>query len=236
METQTYKLLLFFPVWKRPEITEICFQGVNRLQKSGLFPIDAFVVISEESMIPLCEKYDIKYCFYKNEPLGEKKNYGLSKAMELEWDYMIEIGSDDLLFNSYLTAITPYLGVRDFFGIGHIIFMNSEDLTCRRIVTRHPIGMGRVMSRKVVEKLGKIWSDEKHKGQDNNSYWRVVNAGFIPIQINSEKPLGIDIKSEVNFWPFNYFIGKEYSFEDAVSELSQEEIESIKRLYVEVEA
>src|SRR6478752_4031551 len=99
---QRHRLLVFLAVWKRPEITEICFMGIDRLRKTGLFPIEAFAVISEESMIPLCEKYNIDYCFYKNEPLGEKKNFGLTEAYKKEWDYLVEIGSDDLLKNEYL--------------------------------------------------------------------------------------------------------------------------------------
>lgn len=228
---QPIKLLIFLPVWKRPEITEICFMGVNRLRKSGLFPIEAFAVISEESMIPLCQKYDVKYCFYKNEPLGEKKNYGLSQAMKLEWDYLIEIGSDDVLFDSYLTAITPYLGTHDLIGICHVIHINSEDLACKRINTYSPFGQGRAIARKVIEKLGKLWPDKNNKGQDNYSYWRMVNAGFIPVQVRSDKPLGIDIKSEVNLWPFNYFVGVDYPLEDALSELSECERDAINNCY-----
>ena len=79
------RLMIFLAVWKRPEITEICFMGINRLRKSGLFPIEAMAVISEESMKPLCKKYGIDYVMYKNEPLGEKKNYGLREAMKKDF-------------------------------------------------------------------------------------------------------------------------------------------------------
>src|SRR5688572_7778218 len=127
------KLLIFLAVWKRPEITEICFMGINRLRKSGLFPIEAFAVISEESMIPLCEKYDVQYCFYKNQPLGEKKNYGLSQAMKKDFDYLIEIGSDDLLKTELLEAYAPYFGHKHFIGLSSFYYLNSEDFECRKI-------------------------------------------------------------------------------------------------------
>lgn len=227
---QTYKLLIYLAVWKRPEITEICFMGIKRLRKSGLFPIEAFAVISEESMIPLCQKYDVKYCMYKNEPLGEKLNYGLKEAMCLDWDYVICIGSDDLLYNEYLEEIGTYLGKRDFFGIDHFVFLNSEDGACRRFKTSTPYGMARAISRSAVEKVGNVWVDKKDRGMDNSSYTRMTKCGFMFQQIRTNYPLAIDIKSEENIWKFNYLAGKEYSFMDAVKNLSDDEIEALKSL------
>lgn len=232
---QTYKLLIYLAVWKRPEITEICFMGINRLRKSGLFPIEAFAVISEESMIPLCEKYDVKYCVYKNEPLGEKLNYGLRESMRLDWDYVVCIGSDDLLYNQYLEEIKPHLGVRDFFGISNFLILNSEDGACRNINAKSPYGIARVISRKAVEKIGNVWDDKKHRGMDGHSFFKMVPL-FGSLQIQTKEPLAIDVKSETNIWAFNYLIGSKYSFDKAIEGLSVEEVTAIKSLHVTVEA
>lgn len=201
--------------------------GICRLRKLGMFPIQAFAVISEESMIPLCEKYDIRWKMYKNEPLGEKKNFGISEALKLDWDYLIEIGSDDVLKDEYLEAIKPELGKRDFFGINHVIYINSEDGACRRFATRHSFGMGRVMSRKLIETVGKLWDDKKDRGMDNGSNFKIQRVGFLDKQIRTTYPLGIDIKSAVNIWPFNYLTGAEYTLEEALNGLSDQEIEAI---------
>lgn len=148
------KLLVFLAAWRRPEITEICFMGIRRLKEASDFQIDTMCVISEESMIPLCEEYDIDYCFYKNKPLGEKKNFGLNQAMLKSWDYMMEIGSDDVLKNEILDAYKPYFekGER-FFGIKDFLYINSEDGNCRRLKSDTTYGAARCVSRKVLESV-----------------------------------------------------------------------------------
>lgn len=145
------KLLVFLAVWKRPEITEICFVGINRLIRNSQIPIQAFAVISEKSMIGLCEKYNIKWTFYKNEPVGEKKNHGLNEAMKLEWDYLLEIGSDDLVKDELVQLYTPFFGKYDLFGTKDAIIINSEDGMCRRLKSDTTYGLGRCISRKALE-------------------------------------------------------------------------------------
>jgi hypothetical protein len=148
------KILIFLAVWRRPEITEICFMGIDRLRKAGSFEIDTLAVISEKSMIPLCKKYDIDFVEHKNEPLGEKKNVGLNYAMLKSWDYLIEIGSDDLLKTEILECYRPFFERGDeFFGIKDFIFLNSEDGKCRRLKSDTIYGAGRCMSRKLIERL-----------------------------------------------------------------------------------
>src|SRR5688500_10590245 len=98
------KLLIYTAVWQRPEITEICFMGIKRLQKIHKFYISDFAVISEDSMLRLCNKYGVDWCMHENLRLGSKKNYGVKQALKKDFDYMIEIDSDDLLKNEVLTT------------------------------------------------------------------------------------------------------------------------------------
>ena len=145
------RLLVFLAVWKRPEITEICFVGINRLIKNSRLPIEAFAVISEESMIPLCDKYNIRWTFYKNDPLGEKKNHALNEAMKLDWDYLLEIGSDDLVKDELVELYAPYFGKWDLFGTKDAVIINSADGMCRRLNSDTTYGLGRCVSRKALE-------------------------------------------------------------------------------------
>lgn len=147
------KFLVFLAVWKRPEITEICFMGLERLRSRSRFPIECFAVISEESMIGLCEKYNIKYTFYKNEPLGGKKNHGLTEAMKLEWDYLIEIGSDDLVKDELIEIYSKYAGKYEMFGSKDAVIIDSETGRCRRLQSDTVYGLGRCISRKIFEKF-----------------------------------------------------------------------------------
>jgi len=162
------KVLVFLAVWKRPEITEICFMGLNRLRKNSRLPIECFAVISEESMIGLCEKYSIKWTFYKNEPLGEKKNHGLDEAMKLEWDFIIEIGSDDLIKDELIEIYESYMPKYEMFGSKDSIIIDSETGRCRRLISDTPYGLGRCISRKVIE--------DKCKGVDVLAKESIISA------------------------------------------------------------
>lgn len=224
------KLLIYLAVWKRPEITEICFMGITRLRESGLFPIDGFAVISEESMIPLCEKYDIKYCFYKNLPLGEKLNYGLTQALKLDFDYLIGIGSDDLIKIELIEKYSTLFGVKDLIATDSILFLNSETGGCRFVKTNSFFGAGRAYSRKVVE--GGIWENKINKSLDKNASFSLGKRGFLETRLKSDKPLIIDIKGPDSVWDFNSVrtLGEKYPFDLAVEGLSECEIEAIKSL------
>jgi hypothetical protein len=220
------KLLFFIPVWKRPEITEICFMGIYRLRRLGIHDISALAIISEEEMKPLCEKYGIEWCFYKNSPLGEKKNFGVQEAMKRDFDYLIEMGSDDLLKNEFLNLYTwdyPVMGLNDF------IIINSEDGRCRRISGKALcFGPGRAISREALQS-GNLWSDKQNRSLDKVSTFTLARRGFTEKRFKSDEPLCIDIKSAVNIWGYSP-IGSKYPFELALEGLSEQEIEAIKSL------
>lgn len=232
---QNVKLLFFLAVWKRPEITEICFMGLNRLRKLPGYDINVLAVISEEEMITLCEKYDIKWVMHENLPLGRKKNFGLNESLKIEWEYLIEIGSDDLLKKEVLELYAPYFGIHDVLGMTNFCFVNSETLECRMYNSKSCFGLGRAISRKIVERMGYLWADKISHGLDNNSRFAIHRNGFIEKRINTAKPLAIDIKSEHNIWKFNYLQGVPYSFDEAMDGIGLDEINALKSL-VHVEA
>lgn len=152
------KILFFLAAWRRPEITEICFIGLRRLMMYDRkrFDISALAVISEPDMIPLCEKYEISYVMADNKPLGRKKNIGLNECFRYEWDYLIEIGSDDILRNEVLDLYEPLMvqGV-PLFGMRDLVFYNSENGEARRYDSAEVYGMGRGMKRVMLESVAK---------------------------------------------------------------------------------
>jgi hypothetical protein len=91
--------------------------------------------------------------------------------------------------------------------------------------------MGRVLSRGALEKTGtRIWPDKRASGMDNSSTFFLAKHGVLEKKIKSDFPLGIDIKSAVNIWPFNYLVGVPIEFDECVKGLSEEEINAIKAL------
>jgi len=227
MQNTAIKLLFFVAVWKRPVITEICFMGISRLRKVPGFNIQVLAVISEESMIPLCEKYGVDWCFTKNDPLGAKKNYGISQALRKDFDYLVEIGSDDLFKDEFLNL---YNWDRDIMALSDFIMMDTRTGECRRMTKHHAyFGTGRAISKKALQAVGTIWPDNINKGLDNNSTMIMARKGFLEKRIATSEPVAIGLKSDVNIWPFEK-LGSEYSLEQALNGLSNEEINAIQCL------
>jgi hypothetical protein len=231
MQTST-KILVYLAVWRRPLITELCFLGIQRLRRS--FHIEALAVISEQEMIPLCEKYGINWVFHENFPLGKKKNYGLQKAKEFEFDYLMEIGSDDLILNELVEDyLSNYVGKYDFFGITDCVWIDTTLGECRRIQSNTTYGAGRMISRTALEQVGwKLWSDHITRGLDNNSIFNLHRKKIAYHKCDRiDIPCVIDIKGDENIWKFNYWIGVEYDVGNILERLSDDEKEMLDRCY-----
>ena len=106
------------PVWKRPEITEICFSGLDRIRQYR-DNIEVLCIISEDEYKKKCKAHYIEWTFFENR-LGAKKNHGLKKALEKDWDYLIELNSDDIIKNELLDIYDSYFGKWEFFGLRNL--------------------------------------------------------------------------------------------------------------------
>ena len=231
------KILIYLAVWKRPEITEICFIGLRRIRKN--FGFQACAVISEKWAEKLCREYGIDYVYHWNDPLGRKKNYGLTYALTRPWDYVVEIGSDDLLKNEFFDL---YDWKRDLMCISDFAMMNTADGDCLRMnIQVTPFGVGRAISRRAVEKtvdrgLVHLWPDGLNRGLDNGSSQTLLKHGVMPKSYRSSEPLAMSLKSDCNIWKFKDFraAGEPYDFAKAISGLSYDEVCAIKSLHVTV--
>lgn len=229
------KILIYLALWKRPQITELCFKGINRLRQHPDFDIQVLAVASEPEMIPLCEKYNVLVVTHENLPLSKKKNFGLQTAKSFDFDYLMEIGSDTLVLTELLDQYKECIGVHHFFGIGDAAFIDSETQSCRRVGGASTYGGGRMISRTALEAMNwKIWPDHLNKGLDNASVFKLAReGGFWYQQIKpGDVPLVFDVKSDVNIWPFNHLIGKEYDVNRLLERLSESEVEAIKNLWL----
>jgi hypothetical protein len=226
-------LLIYLAIWRRPEITELCLIGIERLKKHPAYNIQVAAVISETEMIPLCEKHNVKWIMHQNLPLGKKKNYGLKACSEFDFDYLMEIGSDDLITNEMLDQYLNYFGKYDFFGISDMAYIESESLECRRLTNKSTTyGAGRCIKKDLLVNLKwNIWTDELNRGLDNDSIRRIEKNGYKFHKVDSmDVPGLIDIKSNENIWKFNYFLGQEYDINNILSKLSSVEISKLNSL------
>lgn len=225
------KLLIFLAVWRRPIITELCFLGIERLKQHPDYDIETLAVISEIEMMPLCKKYNVNFVFHDNLPLGKKKNFGLQEAKKFDFDYLMEIGSDDLILSELLDQ---YKDIKhDFFGIRDIAYLNSDTGECRRKIGSTTYGAGRMISRALLEKVKfRLWKDDLNRGLDNNSIYSVMRnrIGYMQVKA-SDFPMVIDVKSKDNIWKFDHGLGVEYDKQKLFEKLSEKEVELIESLY-----
>jgi hypothetical protein len=233
---RTTKILIYLAVWKRPEITELCFTGIKRLKSHPCFDFETLAVISEESMIPLCEKHGVHWVMSENLPLGRKKNNGLQEAMNFKFDYLLEIGSDDLVLNELLDWYAPMIDAGErFFGIRDIAYIESDTGECRRLISKSTYGAGRMIHRSALEQMDwKLWKDTLNRGLDNNSVFNMLKKKInYKTLAPKEFPGVIDVKSDVNLWGFDYFLGKEYDRDELFKRLSKEEVAMIESYVTE---
>ena len=165
---------------------------------------------------------------YKNEPLGEKKNAGIKEALKLDFDYLVEINSDDVVKDSLL-----YLYKKDmekglpFLGVINFAFLNSKNGECKHMNGRTLYGIGRAYRKDI---LFEMWPNELNRGMDNWSEFNLQQKGILPKTYRTESPLGIDIKSDNNIWKWDEVKGEEIDRDVVLDGLSDKEIELINVL------
>jgi hypothetical protein len=212
-----FKIQLLTAVWKRPEITRVCFEGIKRLQQHNpdVFDVQCTVAISELEMLYLCDEYGFGHIKVNNSPLGGKWNAGLHKALQSEFDYLMFIGSDDILSCSLLDYYLPHMeagtasfGIQDLYvysvvrkELKYFGGYQNHDMT---------IGAGRMIHRSVIEQCnGRLWKYGINRGCDGSALQRIRNAGFDEVILPvSDEYMVLDIKSQIKLNRFEDFKGK----------------------------
>jgi len=222
------KLLIFTPFWQRPEITRIYIAGISRLAKLQDFDIQVFAIVSPEDETEnkdlLNEAGYIVY-EYKNFPLGEKKNAGIKEALKYDFDYLMELNSDDVVKDDLLKLYKKDMENKiPFLAITNFVFVNSATGEIKEIRGRTIYGIGRAYRKDI---LFEMWPADLNRGMDNWSEFNLQQKGFIPKKHTTERPLALDIKSDVNIWSYDEVKGNPTDREIALEGLSQEEKELI---------
>jgi hypothetical protein len=218
------KILIFTPVWRRPDVLRIYCAGIRRLRSE--FNIDVFCVCSPEDdsgTKRILKENDIEYCEHPN-VLGAKKNFGLEKAMERDFDYLLELNSDNIVKNE---LIESYLQrSEDFIACGNFAFVDLKTGRAKKYhfkkgtKYRTVFGIARMYKREAIEGL-KLWKDNAIIGMDNHSEMVLSQNGVNPTIIDFKKPVAFDLKSDLNLWNYDSMKGEEIKF--SKSGLSNEE-------------
>lgn len=208
-----FKVIVFTPVWGRHEILELCAEGVKRIQKYApeYIEIEPFCMVSNDEDEALIQYFGFPYIRTENKPLGRKHNAGLEALRSKDFDYILQLGSDDLITDRYLNyAYTGMCLDWDLFGVTKLYFCEPESKrACMFSLSTQEstlIGAGRFISHRAIEKLNyKLWPDSINRGLDMTSQANLATIGVSPKILNLDHIGVMDVKSDTNIWPYETF-------------------------------
>lgn len=184
------KILIYTAFHNRPAISEIFWWGIYRLQKN--FNVEVLAVTSDMDNALLAEQYSDYHISTVNKPLGAKMNKGLEVALTKDFDFMMQLGSDDLISDELvLKSIATFESGCQFFGVNNFILFDSVKKVCKHFKYNNIMGAGRCISKELLLKASQrvevIFTDSMSGGGQN---WDKGQRVFIPLAI-AEKMLDV---------------------------------------------
>lgn len=221
----TIKRVVFLTcTFGRVQVSEIYKQSLidleNRFQKKYVFK--NVIVDSEGSNKELfADDKRFNYYNYSNQPLSNKWNFGCATLREESFDYLIILGSDDII-DSDIFAVYDEKMTKSFDMIG-ILDMYLFDLKQLKAyywggyAKKHKrfgesIGMGRCLSKKIVENLNyQLWEDDLNRALDSSMMKKIkllsqsININISNFRIK-EVGVACDIKTDNNISKLEDFL------------------------------
>jgi len=209
--------------WQRPRISMLYWRGIDRLtacaEKLRVELVTVAVVSPDDPENErLARAYATLVARCPNQPLANKWNAASLSAQRLEPDYVLILGSDDLvsdtLFQGQVVAMQAgvlHSGLLDFYvwnaATHRAAYWPGYPPGNRR--RGRSIGVGRFYARSVLEQLGwALWpASDRTTGMDGLADERLLRAG-VPLLAQSCTDWGgvaLDVKSDQNVWAFDRF-------------------------------
>lgn len=214
--------------------------GVKRLQMYSGHEISLFCVCSEQSDIEYLKSKGIDYCVHDNRPLSAKFEYGFKQAIKKDFDYMLRLGSDDLLDHHIFSKYYNYLmkeGI-DYFGMKTIGLVHYDSLdSCIYKYNTHRtdmiLGGGSMLSKSLCLKFADIPLYNKraiNRGLDLASETEIKKHAKLVI-VKTDKPMLIDVKSKTNIWDYRFTAQRmpKVDYSELTHFISQEEDSYLRR-------
>ena len=219
----------------RPKIFKLFCAGVRRLREelNYNFPV---IVTSDIDDKEVCEEYGIKHYVQANNPVSDKFNTSCMRAKDLDVDYVVIVGSDDLIAtNSMLTLWAEMKKGYDLIGITNVYFYDANGPHKGKLLQlkgTRMLGVCKCIHRRVLDEVGwKPWNKKKDWGLDS------VAAKAISPHVKTWKQVDgvrvFDCKTKTNLNKFHRFYGH-WGAENDISvfhdTLGEEELKLIKAL------
>ena len=201
-------ILLLIPLWKRPEVVKLMVDHLRFPDYANVRPL--FILSDDDPHYDELEFIirDYDSYIYHNTYLGRKKNAGLRHALRFEWDYLMELGSDDIVTDKLWDYyVQPFDEGWALFGINSLHIYNLldhkagfiSDYAVDAYDKPMPIGAGRCIRRDVVEASIPLWKDTWNCSMDGCSYHKIQRIGYTGDVIDvSEDFCLLDIKTNTS--------------------------------------
>ncbi len=174
------KLTVLIPIFKRYDVTKVCFDNLKRQQDKFGFKV---VIVGSEGNVSraFTEQYGFDYVEANNNPLGAKLNAGL-KACE---GHVVVLGSDNLISDLAFHIFPDLdLSVNGFYGLTDclVFWSKTQQLSLFRYrnTTFKTIGVGRIYTESAIEACeGELWENDIEFGLDTSATNKVRGNGGV---------------------------------------------------------
>ena len=208
------RLGILTAVWQRYEVLEVFKKGIERIKEHSNIEIEVVAVGSEgKKSANACN--DFHYVPFKNKPLSNKWNAGMLKMKELNVDYVLCLGSDDLISNSlldkYIEAMEfgyDFIGLLDCFIYDRLTNDLRFWVGYNGIRIGETAGIGRCLSKRILDEFDwKPWVDAHDRGLDGTMFRKLKEMP------HTEKVFGclkdnifaVDLKDSQSMTSFEHF-------------------------------
>jgi hypothetical protein len=210
------KIAVVIPLWKRPEVTKFCFDGLLEMISKSKHEYTVTCAISEKYYESVCEEYGFDWVFVENEPLGNKINEAVKKALKTDCDYIMMMNSDDVIDAKLIDEFyeNSFIEKKPFFGINRVTYVNFYTKEARDYTYSFScLGIGKMIRRDIVEKAfkypGYLYKPELNRCLDDTMMDNLIrHQNVFPTLVKYDGQLAWDYKSETNIWSWDTFKNK----------------------------
>lgn len=176
------KIVLTTMMYRRYDVFEWWAKNFTHLKEKLIDDVDLIAVCvgsDGKKGRDICAKYGIEYMDHRNYPLGLKANYRLEFTRQFDADYIIFLGSDDLISESDIRHKLSLIEQGyDWISPMDIYYLDFNSMLERYsngyTGTRRqgePMAVGRCLSREVLDKLNwNLFNKNKNRGLDGSAH------------------------------------------------------------------
>jgi hypothetical protein len=205
-------------LWGRLELARWCMTRWIKWADRAGWDVEIFAAVSEAEAVDLCDELGVHHVWASNSPLGLKWNEAVRIAMEHagDFDYLMNMGSDDILAPHLPDAYAPYIEAGTLmFGVPDMYAWDAKAGRGLYFAGYQPpytpiaIGAGRMIHRAAVRRVwqhtGFLYQWDLTRGLDTASRNLLFHFGIAETILPPQRAV-LDIKTQAgNINPITSF-------------------------------